>query len=340
MDFSLIVPCYNEADNIPLFFEAATSCFDNTDIISTYEIIFVDDGSSDETERVLGNLITSYRSQPNARACVRIVEFSRNFGKEAAMLAGLGSARGNYLGFIDADMQQDPRVAHDMLSHLIAHPETDCVAAKPEKRRENLPMRVCKKLFYHTFDGISGTNAVADASDFRVFTRQVARALLATHEHYRFTKGLFAWIGFRTYVVTYEVQDRHAGTSKWSFRKLFSYAANGMLSFATWPLRIVLYIGTILLVMTAILFGIDFVELIALNDPISTDRVFLYVLLFTGSVQMLALGLIGEYLARAYIETKRRPLYIERSTTYSAPPGALDAPGATDTQGEANAQGV
>lgn len=312
MDFSLVIPCYNEAQNLTPLFDALTSCFDDTPL--TYELIFVNDGSTDDTKKILNRVITSYCENPAPSASCTVIEFSRNFGKEAALYAGLERAKGNYLCFIDADMQQDPVQAKNMLSFLREHPEYDCVAAVQEKRDERLFLRVCKKVFYRVFNGMGETTILTNASDFRVFTREVATALLSMHEHFRFTKGLFAWIGFKTYPMPYSANKRFSGKSKWTRRHLFSYAWNGILAFSTWPLRLIMYCGLITAFLSIVFLGIDAYEKLAFGSDIPGYQMVLYVSLLLGGIQMFVMGVFGEYMARTYIESKRRPLYVIRDS--------------------------
>lgn len=310
MKFSLIVPCYNEAANLPVLLKAATDCFDNDNI--SYEIIFANDGSTDETMEVLTAAIEEYRANPRSQGRVRVIELSRNFGKEAAMYAGLQAAEGEFVGFIDGDMQQDPMVSLKMLHLLERNEDIDCVAAVPDKRRDSAPVRVCKKTFYRAFSDMCSTPVVADASDYRVFRRSVADALLSLGEHNRFTKGLFSWVGFNTITITYEVHDRLNGSSKWSLRQLFSYAWNGMVAFSTWPLKLIMYLGIVLAVASVVFIGIDVVQRLAVNGVVVNDQLILYMIMLFGGIQMIVLGVVGEYIARMYTEVKARPIYIAR----------------------------
>ena len=377
-DFSLIVPCYNEAENLRVFIPTAIARLESID--ASCELVFVDDGSTDGTARVIREQIAAYEKRVPAaaredagadvalvarredadegvssdggapapvspgvsasasagasdsiaagspdpaapaaceplarrRIAFRVVEFSRNFGKEAAMFAGLEQATGAALGFIDADMQQDPDVALDMYRLLREDPAIDCVAAVQEHRRESLPLRAFKRVFYRMFRDMSNLEIVEGASDFRVFTRQVADALLSMREHFRFSKGMFSWVGFKTRVITYRVHDRYAGKSKWSMGSLFSYAWNGVVAFSTWPLRAVMILGVVLALAALALFAVDAFDTVAFHDGVSMNRVLVYVVLLMSGIQMAVLGLFGEYLARAYIESKHRPLYVVR----------------------------
>lgn len=317
MNFSLIIPCYNEAQNLPTMLAATTAVFDRADI--DYELVFVNDGSSDDTTEVLEREVASYQERGLGCATVRVVEFSRNFGKEAAMYAGLERASGDVIGFIDADMQQDPAVALQMYRFLAENPSYDCVAAVQDRRKESFPLRVCKRLFYRAFNDVCSTQIPADASDFRVFRRPVANALLSMKEHNRFSKGLFAWVGFRTHIVTYQVRERLSGESKWRVRDLFGYAWNGVVAFSTWPLKMIMYAGLVLALVTLACFGFDVYDKTVNNSDLSTSQLLLYVVLLMGGVQMVVMGIFGEYMARAYIEAKGRPLYIERSERVFVP---------------------
>lgn len=311
MNFSLVIPSYNEARNLSAFLKETTSCLDDEDI--DYELIFVNDGSTDDTLAVLEREIASYRASRVSRGAIAVVDLSRNFGKESALYAGLERATGDCVGFIDADMQQDPRVALEMFRYLQDNPDTDCVAAIPEKRRESLPLRAFKRLFYRMFNSMSETRIIADVSDFRVFRRSVAEALLSLHEQYRFSKGLFAWVGFHTHVIPYDVHERYSGKSRWTLRKLISYAWNGVLAFSTWPLKLIMYAGIVLALISLVFFGLDLYDKIAFNSDVPISQILIYVVLLMGGIQMFVLGVFGEYMARAYIESKQRPVYLVRS---------------------------
>ncbi len=310
MDFSLIIPCYNEEEGIPRLFEETTACFDAADI--SCELVFVNDGSTDGTSSAIRREIERYRARGEGRMSFVLVDLSRNFGKESAMYAGLDRSCGDYAGFMDADLQQDPKVALSMLELLMGDETCDCVAAVQELRHENPLLRGCKELFYRLFNRMSDTRIEADVSDFRVFTRQVADALLSMGETFRFSRGLFGWIGFRTRVVPYQVRDRCSGSSKWSFKSLMSYAWNGILAFSTWPLKVIMALGVVLALFSLVLLGVDVFDKLVLNDELSLTMVLIYVVLLLGGLQMFVLGVLGEYVARGYVEAKRRPIYLTR----------------------------
>ncbi len=263
---------------------------------------------------------------------VKAIELSRNFGKEAAMLAGLEAATGQMLGFIDADMQQDPATSFQMFAYLQEHPETDCVAAVQEERHEGAVLRWFKRHFYRAFNAVGDVELPANASDFRVFRRNVADALMSMPEYFRFSKGLFAWVGFRTHTISYRPAKRHAGSTSWSFRKLFGYAMSGIVSFTTWPLRLILYLGFLTSLISVIYLVVVLVEYLAVGIDVPGYPTLLCIILLFAGVVMLALGIFGEYLGRIYIEGKRRPVYITRQTITRESANAPDpanAPGSS-----------
>lgn len=302
MQISLVVPCYNEEDNVVPFFESTVGCFDKSDY--QCQIIFVNDGSKDKTKRRLDNLYSKYPDK------VEVISFSRNFGKEAAVLAGLKYASGEYVTIIDADLQQRPEIALQMIDFLNTHDEFDSVAAYQEQRIEGKAMSLAKNLFYKLINNVCDIEFYSGASDFRTFRKKVVEALISMPEYYRFSKGLFSWVGFETYYMPYRVEERNAGESKWSIGKLFRYAIDGFISFTTFPLKIATFMGA----------GISFISIIYMIIVI-VQKLFFYVdvpgyptivvlVLFLGGIQLMILGIIGEYLARIYIQGKNRPIYI------------------------------
>lgn len=316
MKFSLIAPCCNEAGNLPVFVDSVCRCFGAGEF--ECELVLVDDGSTDGTQAVIAQQMERCLAGGFPRMSFTVIELSRNFGKESALFAGLENATGDYIGFIDSDMQQDPQVAMEMLRELVADPTFDVVAAAQKQRRERYLLRVVKGLFYRCFNAMSETGIPADVSDFRVFTRQVADTLLSMRESFRFTKGLFSWVGFKTKVVPYEVHDRAAGKTKWSLRSLVSYAWNGVLAFSTWPLKVIMLLGVALALLSLVFLGLDLYGKVAHNDDISTTMILVYVVLMMGGIQMFVLGVLGEYMARGYIESKNRPIYVARSVVHRA----------------------
>lgn len=303
MDLSLIIPCYNEQDSLPAFLEAVTATYDATGL--EYELVFIDDGCTDGTNGIL----TRFARERGARH-VRVVTFSRNFGKESGILAGLEHARGDCIGIIDADLQQRPETLLEMYRILREHPEYDSVAACQFDRKQGPVRKLFSSAFYGTFNSVSSTQLIPEASDFRVFRRKVAVAILSLPEYYRFSKGIFAWIGFKTYPFPYTPDKRAAGTSKWSFRQLWNYGKEGMLSFSTLPLRISTWIGAISSVIALVYLVIVIYEWAALHNSFAGYPTIVCLILLFGGLILLTLGILGEYLGRVYVQGKNRPIYI------------------------------
>ena len=304
MQLSLIVPCYNEQDNVEAFHDACRAAFDGR--IASYELIFVNDGSRDDTWARLTAL------QEKTDVPVKLIDLSRNFGKEAAMYAGMQRAEGEFVTVIDADLQQPPEKALEMVRFLEANPDFDAVAAYQDARREGRFTALCKKLFYHVIDAACDIPFKADASDFRTLRRGVVQAILSMGEYHRFSKGIFSWVGFRTHYLPYTVQPRHAGKTSWSFVKLCRYAVEGIVSFSTFPLRIATVTGALMAFMSLIYILIVVIKKLAYGIAVPGYATIVVLILFTGGLQMIMLGIIGQYIARIYIQSKQRPIYIAR----------------------------
>lgn len=304
MLLSCIIPCYDEAENIVPFFQAAELALQPW--AGRYELIFVDDGSRDGTLQELEKLYH------RATDRVRVVSFSRNFGKEAAIYAGLHHCQGDYVALIDADLQQRPDYVAQMLTFLEEHPEYDEVVAYQERRKEGRLVTFCKEMFYKVIRRLTDLPFSDDASDFRVFRRNVLEAILSLTERGRFSKGIFAWVGFPTYQMPYQVEARAGGTSKWSVKKLFGYAMEGISAFSTKLLLIPLIVG-LLLAAVAVLLAV-ILKICAVNGVLTVTGVgwlALLVLLLAG-LQLQCLGVVAFYLGKLFTEGKGRPVYIER----------------------------
>ncbi len=304
MLLSLVIPCYNEEENIRALYDCVTEVFQNLSM--EYELVFVNDGSKDRTIQKLREL---YKEDAQH---VAVVGFPRNFGKEAAVLAGLKRAKGDYVGIIDADLQQRPELVLDMLQILEESEEYDCVAAYQEKRKEGRFIGFCKRSGYKIMNRVCETEFYNGASDFRVMRRVMVDAVLSMPEYYRFSKGIFSWVGFPTYYMPYVAEARNAGESKWSFRKLLKYGMEGFFSFSTFPLRIASYLGGLTSVLAILYLIVVVIQKLAFSIDIPGYPTIIVLILLLGGVQLLILGIIGEYLARAYIQGKNRPVYIER----------------------------
>lgn len=304
MKLSLIVPCYNEAENVAAFQEAVLAAFDGCSY--DYEIIFVDDGSKDAT---LHNLTKLYYEQ---KCPVKVVSFSRNFGKEAGLYAGLQYASGEYCSLIDADLQQRPEIVRDMVQILDAQPEYDVVAAYQDRRGESKFLSFFKKGFYSVINRLSDVSLHADASDFRTFRRSVAESILKLGEYHRFSKGIFAWVGYNTHYIPYTACKRVAGTTKWSFSKLVNYAVEGIIGFSTKPLRYSIYIGSFTAIAAVLYLIAVIIEKIFWGIDVPGYATLIVLTLFLGSIQLFCIGIIGEYVGRTFEQTKERPIYIAK----------------------------
>lgn len=303
MKLSLVVPCYNEEGNVPLFYDAVKKDFEGSGI--DYELVFVNDGSRDGTFRELKKLC-------DGDIPVKIVNFSRNFGKESAMYAGLKESEGEYVSIIDADLQQKPSIALDMVRTLEAEPEYDCVAAYQEQRHESKLLVFFKKSFYKTINKFSDTEFTQGASDFRTFRRPMVEAILEMDEYFRFSKGLFSWVGFNTKFIPYEAEERVTGTSKWSFTKLFKYALEGIFAFTTAPLRISTILGLLTAFLSIIYLIVVVVQKLCFGIAVEGYATIVVLILLLGGIQLTCIGIIGEYIARTYVQTKGRPIYIAK----------------------------
>lgn len=290
---SFLIPCFNESGNIEKIYEKITNDFSEEAI----QLVFVDDGSKDST-------ITEIRELSQKHDNISFVSFSRNFGKEAAMLSGLKKCKGIYTALIDADLQQDPLFVRQMVEILDSNPDVDVVCAKPARRKESALKKFLKEGFYKIDNWISEVPMEQDASDFRTFRNNVKEALLSLPEYGRFSKGLFSFVGFKTQYIEYEVKEREIGVSKWSLTKLFRYAFNGIFSFSNFPLVFILYLGIVFLGAMEIVF------LVSLFTHTFEACRLAMTLLFLAGVTLCMLGVVSLYLAKIYSQVKGRPIYI------------------------------
>ena len=304
MKLSLIAPCYNEGENVQPFQDAVIAAFDSCGY--DYEIIFVDDGSKDAT---LHNL----RKIHAAQACpVKVISFSRNFGKEAGIYAGMKAAAGDYVALIDADLQQRPEIVRNMVQILDDEPQYDVVAAYQDRRGEGKLLRFFKKSFYKLINRLSNVTLQPDASDFRCFRRSVRDSIVDLAEYHRFSKGIFAWVGYNTCFIPYTACERHAGTTKWNFGKLLNYAIDGIIGFSTSPLRMASHfgLGTAAAAIIYLIFVV--IEKLCWGIDIPGYATIIVLTLLLGGIQLLCIGIIGEYVGRTFEQTKDRPIYIAK----------------------------
>ena len=304
MKLSLVVPCYNEAENVVPFQNAVIEAFSGCGY--DYEIIFVDDGSKDAT---LHNL----RKLHSKQDCpIKVVSFSRNFGKEAALYAGLVESCGEYVSFIDADLQQRPEIVRNMVQTLDEQPEFDIVAAYQDRRGEGKILSFFKKSFYSIINRLSDIKLRADASDFRTFRRSVADSLITLGEYHRFSKGIFAWVGFNTCYIPYVACERTAGKSKWNFWKLLNYAIDGIIGYSTKPLRIATFLGGLTSFAALVYLVVVVLEKLITGIDIPGYATIIVLILLLGGVQLFCIGIIGEYVGRTFEQSKSRPIYITK----------------------------
>ena len=304
MKLSFVVPCYNEAENVTALQNAIMQAFSNCGY--DYEIIFVDDGSKDAT---LHNLKKLYHK----KACpIKVISFSRNFGKEAAIYAGLSHADGEYITFIDADLQQSPDTVLQMVNILDNEPQYDSVAAYQDRRKESKILRFFKKMFYRLINRLSDIDLKADASDFRTIRRTVADSILSLGEYHRFSKGIFAWVGYNTCYIPYTVCKRLSGKSKWNFYSLLNYAVEGIIGYSTMPLRIATFCGGITAVMAMIYLIIVVLEKLIAGIDIPGYATIIVLILLLGGIQLFCIGIIGEYVGKIFEQSKDRPIYIAK----------------------------
>lgn len=300
---SVIVPCYNEEEAAPIFYR---EFFRRTaEMDCRWELWFVDDGSTDGTLAELRAL----RSQDER---VHFISFSRNFGKESAMYAGLEAATGDYVAIMDVDLQDPPELLPGMLTS-IQEEDYDCVATRRVTRKGEPPIRsFFARQFYRLINRISKTEIVDGARDFRLMTRQMVDSILSLKEVSRFSKGIFSWVGYRTKWLEYENVERVAGETKWNFWKLFLYSIDGITAFSTAPLAIASITGVVFCGVSILLMLYFFIKTLIWGDPVAGFPAMICIILFLGGIQLFCVGILGQYLSKTYLETKRRPIYIAR----------------------------
>lgn len=303
---SIVVPCYNEEEALPFFYEEINKVAKEFKGV-TFELLFVDDGSKDKTLEILREL-----SKQDKR--VRYISFSRNFGKEAGLYAGLSNATGDYVAVMDADLQDPPTLLIEMYD-LIVNEHYDCVATRRVTRKGEPPIRsFFARLFYKFINKISKTEFVDGARDFRLMTRQMVDAILAMSEYNRFSKGIFSWVGFKTKWLEYKNVERVAGSTKWSFWKLFLYSIEGIVAFSTVPLSIASIMGMLFCLIAFLMIIFIIVKTLLFGDPTSGWPSLVCIIFLVSGVQLFCLGIMGQYISKTYLETKKRPIYIAKET--------------------------
>ena len=302
---TIIVPCYNEQESLPYFYQETVSVLQK--INYDYEFLFVNDGSKDGTLPILRELAAQDEH-------ITYLSFSRNFGKEAAMFAGFCNASGDYVAVMDADMQDPPALLPQMLE-ILESGEYDSVATRRENREGEPPIRsFFARMFYRIINKISDADIVDGARDFRLMKREMVEAIVEMGENNRFSKGIFGWIGFRTYWLSYKNVERVAGETKWSFWKLFKYSIYGIVNFSQVPLSIASIGGIILTLVAFIMVIVVAIRKLIFGDPVDGWASLVCIITFIGGIQLFCMGIIGQYIAKIYLETKHRPHYIVLET--------------------------
>ncbi len=299
---SLIVPAYNEEEALPIFYDEILRVEPMLSSVEL-ELLFVDDGSKDKTLEVLRQL-----HEKDER--VHYVSFSRNFGKEAAIYAGLENAKGDYVAILDADLQDPPSLLPEML-RIVTEEDYNCVGSRRVTRAGEPPIRsFFARMFYRIMNKISKTEVVDGARDFQLMDRKVVDAILSMKEYNRFSKGIFGWVGYKKKWLEYENVERSAGETKWSFWSLFIYAIDGMVAFSTAPLVISSIMGVIFTLVAFVFIIFIIVRTLIFGDPTSGWPSMICIIVFIAGIQLLCMGILGQYMAKTYLETKKRPIYL------------------------------
>ena len=303
---SVIVPCYNEEKALPYFYDEITKVSESMKDVD-FEYLLIDDGSQDKTLEKIKSLAKKDKR-------VRYVSFSRNFGKEAAMLAGLEASKGDYVTLMDADLQDPPALLRQMYD-LIKNDGYDQIGTRRVSRKGEPPIRsFFARIFYKLINKISDVEMVDGARDYRLMTRQVVNSILSLNEYNRFSKGLFSFVGFKTKWLEYENIERVAGETKWSFWKLFKYAIEGITAFSTTPLIISSLIGILFCIIAFLLILVIVIKTLIIGDPTSGWPSTICIIFLVSGIQLFSLGIIGQYLSKTYLEVKKRPIYIVKET--------------------------
>ncbi|MEK4947775.1 glycosyltransferase family 2 protein [Carnobacterium sp. FSL W8-0810] len=303
---SIVVPCYNEEESIMLFYKEMEKI--RKKIFVDFEYIFINDGSKDKTLSILRDLAKKDNDQ------VRYISFSRNFGKESALYAGLKFSTGSYVTVMDVDLQDPPELLPEML-RLIREEEYDCIGTRRVSREgEPLLRSLFAKQFYRIINRISDTEIVDGARDYRLMTRQMVNAILEITEYNRFSKGIFSWIGFKTKYLEYKNIERIKGETTWSFWSLFKYSLDGIIAFSEAPLSFAALVGIFSFLLAIIMMFVVAIRTLLFDDPTSGWTSLVVIILGIGGLQLFCMGIIGKYLGKTYLETKKRPIYIVKET--------------------------
>lgn len=305
---SIVVPCYNEEDVLQDFYKEVTRVMREITTDINYEVIFVDDGSKDKTREIIEQLSSSDSN-------IEYISLSRNFGKESAMYAGLEYADGDYTVIMDADLQHPPHYIIDMY-RLMLTGKYDMIATRRKSRGKESKIRsFCSKAFYKFMNKISGIDMGDNAMDYRMLNRKAKNAIVNLKEYNRFSKGIFEWIGFRTHWLEIEINERMAGESKWSFKKLLAYSIEGCVAYSTLPLYLSSLFGIVFCLIAFIMIIVMIIQALAYGNTGSGFATTICLILFVGGIQLFCIGILGQYLAKDYLENKKRPIFLVQSSS-------------------------
>lgn len=303
---SVIVPCFNEEKSLPFFYEKIKKISTKMDFVS-FEYLFIDDGSNDDTLKE----IKKY-SKNDKR--VKYLSFSRNFGKEAAIYAGLKECKGDYAVIMDADLQDPPSLLPEMFDAIVKEGYDSAATRRINRKGEPVIRSFFAHIFYKFMNKFSESKIVDGARDYRLMTRQMVDSILSLCEYNRFSKGIFEWIGFKTKWIEYENVERVAGETKWSFWQLFKYSLEGITAFSVQPLQIASVFGVLFSMIALLMIIVIIVKTLIFGDPTSGCPSLVCIIMLIGGIQLMCIGILGQYLSKTYLETKRRPIYIEKES--------------------------
>lgn len=306
MILSIVVPCFNEEEVIYNFYNTTKSIVEKIEYISSYEFIFVDDGSNDKTYNIVSSI-----SKNDKR--VKCISFSRNFGKESAILAGLKASRGDLVVLIDADLQHPPSLLPSMTQSIVNDGYDSVMAVRKSRIGEKAIRSFFSKSFYKCINRISDTKIEQNSTDFRMMRREFVDSVLELGEYNRFTKGIFSWVGYKIHTIEYDNIERKAGKTKWNIRSLFKYSFDGIISFSTFPLVVSSLCGFIAFSISIIMLVIFLLKSLIWGDPVRGFPTLVCIILFIGGIQLLCIGILGSYISKIYLEVKNRPKYIVKS---------------------------
>ncbi|MBC2575461.1 glycosyltransferase family 2 protein [Peptostreptococcus canis] len=305
MFLSIVIPCFNEEGVLDELYGVLRKEINKNEKISSYELIFVDDGSKDKT-------LEDIKRLKKSDDLIRYISFSRNFGKEAAIYAGLKASKGDLVVLMDADLQHPPELIHEMIDKIVNHGYDSVGTIRKNRVGESKLRAFLSTTFYKFINLLSDTEIKQNATDYRMMTRQFVNSVLDLSEYNRFTKGIFSWVGYNNIDIEYENIDRTTGTSKWNFMNLFKYSIEGIVAFSTMPLFVSSILGIVSFIISSVLLLIFFFKAIIFGEVVKGFPTVICSIFFLGGIQLLTIGILGQYLSKTYLEVKSRPIYISK----------------------------